>query len=188
MIRNKEDLRQYLKQDSMANIGKTTCGWFAMKMNLWYGNDSYRFLNYLIALRKYEYALNCLHGSIGKIRVLYAKFKWHSLGAKYNVNIYPNVAGPGIKCRHLVGGIVLNCKSIGKNCMINTGVLIGNKGQDNLATIGDNVFLAAGCKVIGKVSVGDNVIVAPNSVVIKDVPANTIVSGVPATVLRTITK
>lgn len=51
-------------------------------------------------------------------------------------------------------------------------------------TIGDNVEITVGAKVIGKVSVGDNVIIAPNSVVVKDVPSNTIVSGVPAKIIK----
>lgn len=50
--------------------------------------------------------------------------------------------------------------------------------------IGNNVDLTVGCKVIGGVHIGDNVTVAPNSVVVKDVPANAIVSGIPATILK----
>ena len=83
------------------------------------------------------------------------------------------------------GGIIINCKSVGNYCSANAGVVVGNKdGQDNIATIGNNVKLSVGCKVIGKITIGDNVIVAPNSVVIKDVPANCIVSGVPATIIK----
>lgn len=66
-------------------------------------------------------------------------------------------------------------------CSVSSSVVVGNKGtQDNRAIIGNNVELTIGCKVIGKVVLGNNVIVAPNSVVIKDVPDNAIVSGVPA--------
>lgn len=50
--------------------------------------------------------------------------------------------------------------------------------------IGNNVDLSVGCKVIGGVNIGDNVIVAPNTVVVKDIPANAIVSGVPAQILK----
>ena len=46
------------------------------------------------------------------------------------------------------------------------------------------VELAIGAKVIGKVAIGDNVIVAPNSVVIKDVPSDVVVSGVPAVIIK----
>jgi len=70
-------------------------------------------------------------------------------------------------------------------CTINTGVLIGNKNSNvNRATIGNNVILCPGSKVIGAVSVGNNTIIAPNAVVVKDVPDNWIVGGVPAKLIK----
>lgn len=81
--------------------------------------------------------------------------------------------------------MVINCKSIGCNFIISSGCIIGNKdSQENRAIIGDNVELCIGSKVIGKVVIGDNVIVAPNSVVIKDIPSNCVVSGVPAKIIK----
>lgn len=74
---------------------------------------------------------------------------------------------------------------MGFNCSVNKGVVIGNKkGQQNRAIIGDNCFFLLGAKVIGKLNIGNNVIVAQNSVVVKDIPQNTIVSGVPAKVIK----
>lgn len=74
---------------------------------------------------------------------------------------------------------------MGCNCIVSGGCVVGNKGsQDNRATIGNHVELTLGCKVIGKVNIGDNVIVAPNSVVIKNVPDNAVVSGVPAKIIK----
>lgn len=74
---------------------------------------------------------------------------------------------------------------MGKNCSVNKGVVIGNKkGQENRAVIGDNCWFTLGCKIIGKVHIGDNVIVCQNSVVVKDVESNSIVSGVPAKVIK----
>lgn len=58
---------------------------------------------------------------------------------------------------------------------------MGNKwSNDNRPIIGDNVTCSIGAKIIGKVYIGNNVIIAPNSVVIKDVPEGDVVSGVPA--------
>ena len=68
--------------------------------------------------------------------------------------------------------------------MANAGVIVGNNNKGELAVIGDNVDLTIGCKVIGGVHIGNNVIVAPNSVVVKDVPNNAIVSGIPAKILK----
>lgn len=58
------------------------------------------------------------------------------------------------------------------------------KGYDKLATIGDNVFISTGVKIIGGVTIGDNVVIGANSVVVKDIPSNAIVGGVPAKILK----
>ena len=85
------------------------------------------------------------------------------------------------------GGVIINAIKVGENFTINTGCILGKKGNnDNRPTIGDNVECCIGSKIIGRVHVGDNAIVAPNSVVVKDVASNTIVSGVPAVLLKTL--
>lgn len=104
MIESYSDYKEYLKHDALANIKRESCSWLRMKLNLWYGNDSYRFLQYLWVLRNYEYALNCTSGILGKIRKSIAKVIWHRLGAKYDININPNVVGYGFRVPHLVGG------------------------------------------------------------------------------------
>jgi serine O-acetyltransferase len=74
---------------------------------------------------------------------------------------------------------------VGDYCTISSGVVIGTKtGQNKNAVIGNNVEITLGVKIIGDVTIGDNVIIAPNSVVVKDIDANTIVSGVPAKFLK----
>ena len=50
--------------------------------------------------------------------------------------------------------------------------------------IGDNVFIGAGAKILGDITIGDNCVIGANSVVVKSVPSNSIVAGVPAKVLR----
>ena len=71
------------------------------------------------------------------------------------------------------------------DCVINSGVIVGNNHDNTqIAEIGNNVELAVGCKVIGKIKIGNNVMVAPNAVVVKDVPDNTIVGGVPAKIIK----
>ena len=143
--------------------------------------------NYLKALRKYEYSINLQKKSLfGKIVYIYRKLKWRHLTIKYNCMLPPNVIGYGFKMAHIIGGgIIINCKSIGCYCSANAGVVVGNNGgQDKIATIGDNVSLTIGSKVIGNVTIGNNVIVAPNSVVVKDIPDNCVVSGVPARIIK----
>lgn len=185
MIQSKEDLRLYLREDSKVNIKKESCSSLRMFLNVLYGNDSYRVYRYLKALRNYEYALNCGRGMWGKLKIVYTKVFWHTIGAKYNININPNVIGYGFRCPHLAGGgVIINCSKIGNYCTANTGVIVGDNNRGGLAVIGDHVDLSVGCKVIGGVHIGDNVIVAPNSVVVKDVPSNAVVSGVPAIIIK----
>ena len=58
MIKSKEDLAFYFREDAKANIKRESCSWFRMKISLWYGLESYMAYNYLRRLRKYEYLLN----------------------------------------------------------------------------------------------------------------------------------
>ena len=184
MIQSKEDYLFYLKEDAKVNIHTDHCDSLRMWANIWYGNENYCFLRYLRALRKYEYVLNCTNGFWGKIRTLYAKIVWHRIGAKYGIIIKPNIVGYVLRMPHLVGGAILHCKSVGNYCTINSGVIVGTNNKGGLAVIGDHVDLSVGCKIIGDVTIGDNVIVAPNSVVVKNIPENCIVSGVPAVIIK----
>lgn len=183
MIKSKEDYRMFLREDALANIKCESCSWFKMRLNIWYGNDSYRFLEYLRALRYYEYLLNCKKGVLARLRITIAKIHYHRLGAAINVNINPNVVGYGFRVPHLTGGVIINCKSVGHNCTANAGVIIGNNNKGGMAIVGNNVDMTIGSKIIGGVTIGSNVIVAPNSVVVKDVPDNAVVSGIPAKIL-----
>ena len=121
----------------------------------------------------------------GNLMRIYYTIKWKRLSNKYGIYIHPNTVGKGLYIPHFNGGIQLNCISMGDFCSVSSGVVVGNKGsQDNRAIIGNNVELTIGCKIIGKVVLGNNVIVAPNSVVIKSIPDNAVVSGVPAKIIK----
>ncbi|MBK8944270.1 MAG: serine acetyltransferase [Ignavibacteriae bacterium] len=83
-------------------------------------------------------------------------------------------------------GVVLHerCK-IGNNVMIGTNVTIGGRsGKFDVPTIGNNVYIATGAKVLGAINVGNNVIIGANAVVIYDIPDNTVVAGVPARIIK----
>ena len=91
--------------------------------------------------------------------------------------------GPGLYIQHGVGTVV-SARKIGANCWINQQVTVGwGQGSDHPPTLGDNVSLFAGSKVIGNVTVGDNSAVGANAVVVKDVPPNCTVVGIPAYVI-----
>lgn len=90
--------------------------------------------------------------------------------------------GPGLFIQHGFATIV-SAEAIGKNCWINQQVTIGFSNKTDRPTIGDNVTIHAGAKIIGKVRIGDNAKVGANSVVTRDVPPNVTVMGVPAAVV-----
>lgn len=91
--------------------------------------------------------------------------------------------GPGLFIQHGLATLV-SAHKIGANCWINQGVSIGfANNRTDRPTIGDNVRISAGAKIIGNVTIGDNVIIGANTVVIGDVPANATVLGVPGKIL-----
>lgn len=97
-----------------------------------------------------------------------------------------------IDCKHIEGGLyiqhgfatIIAPKSIGKNCWINQCVTIGYTNATDCPTIGDNVSIGAGAKVLGKCIVGNNVKIGANCVVVKNVPNNATVVGNPAYIVR----
>ncbi len=177
MISNKEQLKFYLAQDAQANHIDS---YFKYLIKLMYGNVNACVYRYLKSLRKYEYYTN----TNSVLRYFYRYYN-RRLGLKYNLAMPINAIGYGLYIPHIEGGVILNVKKVGNNCKINSGVVVGSKNSNNeIAVIGDNTTLTVGCKVIGKITIGNNVIVAPNSVVIKDVPDNSVVSGVPSKIIK----
>jgi serine O-acetyltransferase len=87
-------------------------------------------------------------------------------------------------------GIVIGADVvIGEGCKIFNGVTLGNKdftqaSAGNQPVVGRNSTLCTGAKILGNIRIGDNVVVGANSVVLRDCPANSVVAGVPAVVIR----
>ncbi len=108
---------------------------------------------------------------------------------KYKYGIYISTKtdiGKGFYIGHY-GGIVVNSMAkIGNNCVIMQGVTIGmsNRGKyKGVPTIGNNVYMGAGAKIIGAVTIGNNAAIGANAVVTKDVPDNGVAVGMPAKVV-----
>ena len=97
--------------------------------------------------------------------------------------------GPGLYFPH-TGGIVIGAARLGSGCVVYHQVTLGAQTIDMpftpslRPTVGDNVVLSAGCKVLGGVTIGAGAIVGANAVVTKDVAAGTVVGGVPATIIK----
>jgi serine O-acetyltransferase len=90
--------------------------------------------------------------------------------------------GPGLYVPHPVGTVIM-ADEIGANVTLVSGITIGMRNEPDFPTIGDNVFIGAGARVLGDIKVGDNVNIGANAVVVKDVPANSTAIGVPAKIV-----
>lgn len=94
--------------------------------------------------------------------------------------------GKGLYVGHF-GGIFINSGAkLGENCNIGQGVTIGNLGlgRPESPVIGNNVYIGAGAKILGGITIGDNVRIGANAVVTKDVPDNATAVGVPARIVK----
>ena len=95
----------------------------------------------------------------------------------------PQIGG-GICIIHGHGTIINRFSVIGKNCTIYHGVTIGALEKGWPPKIGDNVYIGCGAKVLGNIRIGNNVKIGAGAVVVKDVPDNATVVGVPARILN----
>lgn len=166
MIQNKKDLIDYLNADRIQlGIKRKKPRIFADE--IW---------KYEIYLRKYEYYTN----TNKTIRKNIYKYMHHRQGVKLGISIPPNVCKKGLSIAHF-GCIQINDKAkIGENLRIHEGVTIGASGG-GAPIIGNNVFLASGCKVIGELVISNNVAVGANAVVVKSINKNDVTyAGVPA--------
>lgn len=104
------------------------------------------------------------------------------------IEIHPGAKiGKGVFIDHGMGVIIGETAEVGDYCTIYQGVTLGGTGKDigkRHPTIGNNVMIGAGAKVLGPFTVGDNSKIAANAVVLNPVPANCTCVGVPARVVK----
>ena len=111
---------------------------------------------------------------------------------KYGIEIHPAAKiGNGVFIDHGMGVVIGETTIIGDDCTLYQGVTLGGTGKEHgkrHPTIGNNVMISSGAKVLGPFKVGDNSRIAAGAVVLKDVPMNAIVGGVPAKIISYKTK
>lgn len=105
------------------------------------------------------------------------------------IEIHPGAKiGSGLFIDHGMGVVIGETAEIGDNVTIFHGVTLGGTGKDKgkrHPTVGNNVVIGAGAKVLGPIKIGDGAKIGANAVVLKDVPVNATAVGIPA---RTILK
>jgi cysteinyl-tRNA synthetase len=104
------------------------------------------------------------------------------------IEIHPAAEiGKGFFIDHGMGVVIGETAEIGENCLLYQGVTLGGTGKEKgkrHPTLGNNVVVGAGTKILGAITVGDNVKVGANSVILTSVPKNSIVVGVPGRVIK----
>jgi serine O-acetyltransferase len=105
----------------------------------------------------------------------------------FGVDIHPAARiGSGIMLDHATGIVIGETAEVGDMSSLLHGVTLGGSGKeggDRHPKVGRNVMIGAGAKILGNIKVGNCARVAAGSVVLKDVPPNTTVAGVPAKVV-----
>ncbi|MGI6512990.1 MAG: serine O-acetyltransferase [Syntrophomonadaceae bacterium] len=103
------------------------------------------------------------------------------------IEIHPGAEiGEGFFIDHGAGVVIGETTVIGNNVTLYQGVTLGGTGKERgkrHPTLGNNVVVSAGAKILGTITIGDNVKIGAGSVVLKDVPPNCTVVGVPGRVV-----
>lgn len=107
---------------------------------------------------------------------------------KTGIEIHPGATiGKGLFIDHGMGVVIGETAVIGDNCLLYQGVTLGGTGKDKgkrHPTLGNNVLVGAGAKVLGPFTVGNNVKIAANAVVLNAIPDDCTAVGVPARIVR----
>jgi serine O-acetyltransferase len=107
---------------------------------------------------------------------------------KTNIEIHPGATiGRRLFIDHGTGVVIGETTIIGDDCTIYQGVTLGGTGKDKgkrHPTLGNNVMVGAGAKVLGPIKIGNNVRIAAGAVVLNDIPDGCTAVGVPARVVR----
>ena len=117
-----------------------------------------------------------------------ARYVSQKAARKTGIEIHPGAAiGRRLVIDHGTGIVIGETTEIGDDVLIYQGVTLGGTGKDTgkrHPTIGNNVMISAGAKVLGPFKIGDNSRVAAGAVVLEEVPPNSTVVGIPARVVR----
>ena len=167
-MRLKETIEAYRRNDPAARSG-----WEVF----WLYNGLHATMYYRVAHWLYEHRLRFLG-------------RWVSQFARRRtgIEIHPAAKiGRRLVIDHGTGIVIGATTEIGDDCLLYQGVTLGGTGKDKgkrHPTLGNNVLVGSGAKVLGPFKVGDNCRIAAGAVVLREVPPNSTAVGVPAQVVR----
>lgn len=107
---------------------------------------------------------------------------------KTGIEIHPGATiGKGLFIDHGTGVVIGETAIVGNNVTLYHGVTLGGTGKEKgkrHPTIGNNVFIGSGAKILGNIVIGNNVKIGANAVILKNVPSNVTVVGVPGKIVK----
>lgn len=111
-------------------------------------------------------------------------FTQRQIYSRYGLEILVGAdIGGGLYIAHPVG-VVISPRRMGRNCSIIAAVTIGMRNTWEFPDIGDAVFIGAGARVLGGITIGDGSVIGANAVVLSDLPAGATAVGIPARITR----
>lgn len=152
--------------------GQAWCNWKKLPFNV--TNMCRLFIDYREFRTLFYYRIGSMHHCLSLL--------YHKLDSLYITTPRSNVGG-GLIIQHGFATII-SAKHIGENCKIYQQVTIGYNHALEAPIIGDNVEICCGAKIIGGINIGNYSLIGANAVVIRNVPAHTIVGGIPAKIIR----
>jgi len=118
-----------------------------------------------------------------------ARYLSQKCSRKTGIEIHPGAKiGENLFIDHGLGIVIGETAEIGNNCTIYHQVTLGGTGRQRHSkrhpTVGDNVLIGAGAKILGPVIIGNNTMIGAGSVVLDDVPDNATVTGIKARIIK----
>jgi len=134
----------------------------------------------LRSIQNYQY-YKSKNGAVAVLLYRYFLIKHFILTVMTGSDIHPDATiGKGLRLPHPNGVIIHQDAKIGDDCLIMQQVTIGQLAEDGAPVVGSGVYMGAGAKVLGKISIGDRARIGANSVVLINVPSDKTAVGAPA--------
>ena len=182
MIKSKEELFEYIKQDRLMNEFPPMRSFSEVIKNAFFPNA----VTFLLYMRKLEYYTN-VRTFFGGIFRIYYTYKYRVASRQLGYSIGLNVCGPGLSLPHYGTIIISGEARLGKNCRVHAFVNIGTSGGGKKApTIGNNVYIGPSCVLFGDIEIANNVTIGANATVNHSCETeHVILAGTPAKVVKT---
>lgn len=177
-IKTKADLKEWLAVETELYSIKNIRQWISYMLQV---SERTILRKHIILLRKTEYYRNSGHKLMAAL--YYARLM--KIQNRYGLHYPANCFGKGLRVMH-VGPVIYNGDvTVGENCHVHTFSSCVDSGNGDVPTIGDNVVIGIGAKIVGGVTIADNISIGAGAVVTKDFlePGITI-AGVPARKIR----